>query len=243
MRWLIRPTSALVLLLAAGLSGCGDGPTAQKVQSEHVNESRAAQEQIESALSPLEGIGEQQARAVRDSCVTGQHNYKVDDPYDVRCTVEVHTAYRLEPGDFRAVADTLTQAFPDCGPDSEAETTLRDYWDKLEGTATHNFEGPYRPDYLPDYRLDCAPAGGASEEGAGTAGTVEVTVTGWASLPADGETQKLREHGMGRPCVGATEDTPCEWDGIPAQQIWGFDAAQDGWLVFVQGSREYASTP
>lgn len=240
MRVLLRPlTSTSALLLAVGLTGCGGGPTAQEVQAEHVSDSLAAQEQIDASVAPLESVGEQQARAVRDSCVTGQHNYKVDDPYDVQCTVEVHVAYRLEPGDFRATADTLTEAFG-CGPDSEAEATLRDYWDKLQGTSTHNFEGPYRPDYLPGYSLDCAP-GGDDTAGAGEA--VALSVTGWATLPPDEETQKLHENDMGLPCANSTEERPCEWEGTTAREIWELDTAQDGWLVFVQGSQVYASTP
>lgn len=218
------------LLLAASLAGCGDGPTAQEVQAEHRDAALEAQQAIEAELAPLAQTGEELASATRDSCETGQHNWKVDDPYDVRCTMEVHRAYRLTGEDFRTVADSVTDTFPECA-DSEAEATLRDYWDELQGTQTENFEGPYRPDYLPDYRLGC-----------GDSTDVRLTVTGWATLPADEETQQLREHGMGQPCVNSTETNPCEWDGQPARVIWGFDTAQEGWVVFVAGSQEYART-
>lgn len=223
------------VLLAAGLAGCGDGPPAEQVQRDHQDAAVTARQEIDSALAPLDEVGEQLAEAVRDSCVTGQHNYKVDDPYDVRCTIEVHRAYHVTGADFRAAADSVTAAFPDCA-ESDAETTLRDYWDTLEGTTTHNFPGPYRPDYLPDYRLDC-------EDGDATDDTpqVPVTVTGWATLPVDEETTTLREHGMGQPCVTNTEDSPCRWDGIPAREIFGFDVASgDGWIVFVSGRLDYA---
>lgn len=223
------------VLLAAGLTGCGQAPPAEQVQREHQDAAATAQQQIGTALAPLDQAGEHLAEAVRDSCVTGQHNYKVDDPYDVRCTLEVHRAYHVTGANFRAAADSVTAAFPEC-PDSDAETTLRDYWDTLEGTTTHNFPGPYRPDYLPDYRLDC-------EGGDATADSspVRITVTGWATLPADEETRSLREHGMGQPCVNDTEDSPCQWDGISAREIFGFDVASgDGWIAFVTGQVDYA---
>lgn len=219
-------------LLAVGLTGCGDGPTAREVQDEHEAESRTTQDEIESALEPLSTTGELLGTAVRDSCVTGQHNWKIDDPYDVLCTVQVVHAYRITGPDFRTAADGVTQAYPQCPEGvSYAEETLRDYWDKLKGTQTHNFEQPYRPDYLPDYDLGCEdrPA-------------VQITVTGWATLPADEETLRRREHGMGRPCVINTQTDPCRWDGIPARNIFQFDAANEGWIAFVSGSAEYART-
>lgn len=223
------------LILACTLLACGADPTAQEVQDTHRAEARDAQQESAAALAPLDGAGEQLAEAVRDSCVTGQHNWKVDDPYDVLCTLQVHRAYHVTGSDFRAAADTVTAAFPACA-DSDAEATLRDYWDQLEGTQTHNFPGPYRPDYLPDYRLDCQGGDVTGEESA-----VSLTVTGWASLPVDEETRSLREYGMGRPCVNDTQDTPCRWDGISAREIFGFDvASQEGWIVFVTAQRDYA---
>ncbi len=225
-------TAALTaLLLAVGVAGCGDGPTAQEVQGEHRDAAATAQQAIEAELAPLAQTGEELASATRDSCETGQHNWKIDDPYDVRCTMEVHQAYRLTGEDFRTVADAVTDTFPECA-DSDAEATLTDYWDKLQGTETQNFEGPYRPDYLPTYRLDCADDS-----------DVRLTVTGWATLPADEITRDQGEYGLGLPCVNSTETNPCEWDGQPARRIWEFDAAKEtGWIVFVEGSQEYART-
>ena len=239
-----RPTAVLsAALFVFGLSGCSNGPTAREVQQEHGPDSFAAQQQVEAALAPLAGVVEPVATAVRDSCRTGQHNWKVDDPYDVRCTIEVHTAYLVPGEDFRAAADSVTQAFPACPEgESDAEATLRDYWDALEGTQTRNFEQPYRPDYLPGYRLDCHSAGPGDEAGAteGATPAVQLAVTGWATLPADEETRELREHAMGQPCLIASEESPCSWEGIPALTIFGFDGTDEGWLVFVSGSLEYA---
>ncbi|WP_114907696.1 hypothetical protein [Ornithinimicrobium murale] len=230
MRLLPQHPAALAgaALLAMALAGCGGGPSAEEVQREHRDEATAAQQGIEAALAPLEQTGEALATATRDSCETGQHNYKVDDPYDVRCTLEVHQAYRVTGADFRAAADSVTAAFPECA-DSEAEETLSEYWDELKGTRTHNFEGPYIPDYLPSYRLDCEDA------------PVRITVTGWATLPSDSDTFERHEHAMGMPCASSTEDRPCQWDGTSARTIFGFDAAgQDGWIVFVEGTQAYA---
>lgn len=224
------PAVLTSLLLAVGLAGCGDGPSAKEVQLEHQDARAAAQQQIEDELAPLAQTGEELASATRDSCETGQDNWKVDDPYDVRCTIEVHRAYQLTGEDFRAVADSVTDTFPECA-DSEAEATLRDYWDELKGTEVQNFEGPYRPDFLPSYRLDCEDSP-----------DVRLAVTGWATLPADETTRDRSEHGMGQPCVNDTETNPCQWDGQPARVVWEFDTAQEGWLVFVEGSQEYART-
>lgn len=230
-----RSSAALAAILLAGtLAGCGGSPPAQQVQSEHQDEAAIARQDIDAALSPMNEAGEEVADAVRNSCVTGQHNYKVDDPYDVLCTLEVYRAYYVKGGDFRDAADSVTAVFPECA-DSDAEATLRDYWDKLKGTTTHNFPGPYRPDYLPEYRLDCADA--TSGEGP----EVAVTVTGWATLPADDETRSENNHSMGQPCLHDTEDNPCRWDGLSARDIFLFDVAnEDGWIVFVEGRLDYA---
>lgn len=216
------------LLLSVALTGCGDRPTAKEVQREHQDAAAAAQQEIEDQLAPLATTGESLATATRDSCETGQHNDKVDDAYDARCTIEVHQAYRVPGADFRVAADSVTDAFPECA-ESEAEEVLSQYWDGLQGSQTHNFEGPYIPDYLPSYRLDCQDA------------PVRITVTGWATLPADRSTFEQHEHAMGLPCINPAEDRPCEWDGTSARRIFGFDAAQeDGWIVFVEGAQEYA---
>ena len=228
------------LLVATGLGACS-GPTALEVQVDHEDAALAAQQEIESALVPLDTVGEHMGTAVRDSCETGQHNWKIDDPYDVRCTIAVHTAYRVSGEDFRTAADQVTNAFPDC-PDSDAEATLRDYWDKLKGTQTRNFEQPYRPDYLPSYRLDCDQSGTNRGQGEATP-SARITVEGWATLPADAETLQRREHEMGQPCDSVREESPCEWDGVAAQTILEGDDADEGWIVFVSGSRVYATTP
>lgn len=156
------------LLAAPGLASCGERPTAREVQVDHEEAAQAAQQEIESALASLDTVGEPMGTAVRDSCETGQHNWKIDDPYDVRCTIAVHTAYRVTAEDFRAAADQVTDAFPACADGvSKAEETLRDYWDELKGTDTHNFDQPYRPDYLPGSRLDCVQAATSAGQGDG----------------------------------------------------------------------------
>lgn len=240
MTTLPRACAALsAVLLTTGLTACG-GPTAEEVQREHGQDSVAAQQEILADLEALSGVGELVGESVHDSCRTGQHNWKIDDPYDVVCEVAVHQAYRITATDFRAAADSVTEAFPEC-PDSEAEAVLRDYWDELEGTTTRNFRGPYRPDNLPEYRLDCPSAGNGTATG-GDATSGEVRVTGWATLPVAGNMIKRHEFAMRLPCSFSTEETPCRWEGVTAEEVLTSDESDEGWIVFVVGNREYART-
>lgn len=231
MRTVTRPLSLLAALtVAGGLVGCSD-PSAQEVRADHRDEAATATAELEEGLAPVGDAGTLLGAAVEDSCETGQDNWKVKEDYDVRCTVRVHQAFQVTGEDFRAAADRVTATFPEC-PDSDAEETLREYWDGLEGESTHNFAGPYRPDYLPSYELGC---GEASADGATYA------VTGWATLPVDEESAQLHQRDMGLPCH-STEAAPCELTGDTAERAWGRAATHEGWVVFVTGTAEYART-
>lgn len=225
---------ALAAGLTAALTACS-GPTAREVQEENRAEAETAQADLEDALGGVEHVGTRLGSTVRDSCETGQHNWKVDDDYDVLCTVEVRTAFHVTGEDFRAAADAVTGTFPGCDSgETDAEQTLRDYWDELEGESTQNFEGPYRPDYLPGYRLGCA---------GGSVPDPEYAVTGWVSLPVDEESAALHEDELGPSCTGPGSDqSPCLGSGDTAQEAWERAASDQGWVVFVSGITEYART-
>lgn len=228
----VHARAALALtavVLITGLSACTT-PSAQEVQDEHRAEAEAAASELEDQLAVVGDVGTFLGSSVRDACTTGQHNWKVDDDYDVICTVEVSQAYLVTGSDFREAAEQVSATFPGCeSGESETEATLRDYWDTLEGTQTHNFEGPYRPDYLPSYRLACADAP-LSEP--------EYAVSGWVSLPVDEESATLHGTELGLPCH-SSEASPCTLTGATAQEAW--DRAEgEGWVVFVTGATAYS---
>ncbi|WP_154402140.1 hypothetical protein [Ornithinimicrobium cavernae] len=234
MRTVRRPRRLLVCAVAlTALAGCGDGPSAREVQADHRQEADSARATLEAGLAVVAQAGTLVGSSVQDTCTTGQHNWKIDDPYDVRCTVHVRQAYQVTGDDFRQAANSVTDAFPAC-PDgsSHAEDTLREYWDELAGERTHNFPGPYRPDHLPSYRLGCSDTGSDPS----------YTVAGWVSLPVDEASAQDHEHDLGRACQGSDAE-PCEHAGDSAREAWERAAGSEGWVVFVTGSVEYARTP
>ena len=186
---------------------------------------------LQDQLAVVEQVGTQVGSAVLDSCETGQHNFKVDDDYDVRCTVQVSAAYQIDGDNFREVAEQVSDTFPPCeSGESETEAVLRDYWDKLEGTETKNFDGPYRPDFLPSYRLACV-----DESHSGP----QFEVTEWATLPVEEEVASLHEEALGGECI-SREDTPCTRTGDTVADVWE-RAGDSGWVVFVTGTTTYAT--
>src|SRR5699024_4975810 len=143
----------------------------------HRAEAEQAAQHLADQMEQLTTVGTPVGSAVRDSCETGQHNWKVDDSFDVRCTVQVTRAFQVEGTEFRPTAETVHAVFTEC-PDGGSEgADVLDDWDELKGQPTHNFPGPYRPDYLPTYRLGC---------GTGPQGDPqEFEVAGWVSLPVE----------------------------------------------------------
>lgn len=226
------PAFALVALGLTALAGCS-GPSAREVQEESRDASRAAVARIEPALEPIGAAGELVGRRVVDSCRTGQHNWKIDDPYDVVCTVAVFRAYLVQAPRFRDAADRVHATMPGCATgETSAERMLRGYWDKLEGTTVRNFPGPYRPDFLPGYRFGCA-------ERTPTAET-EPGVTGWVTVPVDDVARRQREYGFGTPCEdGGTAEEPCVTSGDRVEDVWERVADRTGWVVLVVTSTEY----
>src|SRR5699024_6617248 len=79
------------VLVALALAGCS-GPSADEVRRQHRAEAEQATQHLMDQMEPLVGVGTPVGSAVRDSCETGQHNWKVDDAFDVRCTVQVTRA-------------------------------------------------------------------------------------------------------------------------------------------------------
>lgn len=220
--------AAAALLLLAGCTS----PTAGQVKEDHREDAVRSALPLGSQLDPVPGelLGE----SVHDSCRTGQHNWKIDDPYDVICEVSVRRAHLVTGGDFREAAGKVTAAFPAC-PDPRApglaEQVLVDYWDALEGRPTRAFPGPYMPDHLPSYRLTCDPA--AADQ---------VAVLGWVSLPpAPGEVDRHRS-AMLPGCSADAEREPCSESGDSFDEVLARAGDDPGWVVFLSASAEYART-
>lgn len=222
-----------MLLLAA----CGSA-TAREVQFEEQLAARTALAAVEPALDRLEARGDLLGAATVDSCRTGQHNWKIDDPYDVACSVTAHRAFLVDGADFRQAAQDVHGSLPGCptGGESDGERVLRDYWDKLRGTTTANFPGPYRPDFLPGYRLGCPPSEGAVED------DPAFRVTGWATAPTDEIGRQQRDAAFGLHCTGGTDDEPCTRTGDALDDVWQRVESRTGWIVFLAGTTEYART-
>ncbi len=87
-------------------------------------------------------------------CETGQHNWKVDDPYDLACVEVRRTILAADAGDFRADMVALDAALLEAGwtraDDGGLPGTLR-YWDQNAGPFPGSPSGDdvYGPEDLP----------------------------------------------------------------------------------------------
>ena len=218
----------LLLALAAALSACSPEPdvSAADFYAEHADERKAAVAELESHLVAFQELGQRVGNSRRYECRLGQHNWKIDDGYDVTCSVSVSQAIRLDGDSFRAVADRV-HAQSSCDPEGEALPVMRDYWDTYRGKRTHAFEGPYIPDYLPGYSLGC--------------NDVEVRVAGWSTLPVTGKDAIVQqENSMGRPCSEHGDEHVCQLEGSTAPDVWADIPEASGWIVYLTAEKQYA---
>lgn len=226
------------------LAGCTAPAPAHDVQRSAQGAATAAASRIDQTLSGLDKVGERVGRSVVDSCQTGQHNWKRNDPYDVICSVTVTHAYRVTGETFRGVADEVNDQFNNC-PDGEsfAEWVLRNYWDELAGKPTRNFPGPYRPDYLPSYGFHCAPGVTPSAPTEVVVRTDPTySVRAWVTLPVGEGAVKAHRDEMGVGCYDS-ELSPCTRSGDEIDTVWDRVKGHPGWVVFVIGSSDYVRTP
>lgn len=134
--------AALVLWFAAMLSGGWDDLLSPGGPTEDDAEVVAAGEQsleeladVRLPVSPVAAVAQQQ------SCHAGQHNWKIDDEYDLSC---VATRTTLSPGDvpaFREQALALhEQLVADgwTGDYAAVPAVLQDYWDVLSSDRAYS---------------------------------------------------------------------------------------------------------
>jgi hypothetical protein len=232
------------LTALALLAGCTPSPPAHEVQRSAQAAASTTTSRIDKTLSRLDTVGERVGRSVLDSCRTGQHNWKIDDPYDVICSVTVTHAYRVTGDTFRAAADQVNDQFNNC-PDGEsfADWVLRTYWDELAGKPTRNFPGPYRPDYLPSYGFHCAPGVTPSTPSeAATRTDPTYAVRAWVTLPVNSGAAKRQDDAMSGLCYDS-QLSPCTQSGDNIDTVWDRVKGYQGWVVFVIGSSDYVRTP
>jgi hypothetical protein len=131
--------------------------------------------------------------ALGSRCEVGQHNWKIDDPFDLAC-VEVRRAVVAgSDADVRAQLTSLDEALRSDGCRSEDLTGLVftiDYWDRNHGAYPNSPSGDdtYGPEDLPS--ASCLSADGTYQ--------VSVHFSGFdlftgqpAPVPADGEFQLM----------------------------------------------------
>ena len=129
---------------------------------------------IDQSLSRADGVGELIGRTDVNTCQQGQHNWKINDKFDVLCRVMSFRTYLVQADTFRAAANSVTDRFRACEV-TNADRTMAEYWDTTAGKKLEGFPTVYIPDYLPTYDFGCGPP---SEL------TAEIPrVTGWVQLP------------------------------------------------------------
>lgn len=218
----------IIALAALMLVGCSTTrPTAAEVFDDSSTERAAAITNISASLDRLAPLGELLGEMIRNQCETGQHNWKIDTDWDVRCDVTVTRAIHVEKPTFEEAADHVHGHIACDSADSETEAIMRDYWEAYKGKPTRAFKGPYIPDYLPRYRLGCVTDDGG------------LTVNAWSTLPVtDKEARAQVEYAMGSPCAGGQEGV-CSFEGPTAEEVWTAAADREGWIVYISETREY----
>jgi hypothetical protein len=169
--WVLAVLAGLVALavlwFAAVLSGgfddllSGGGP--KRTDNQVVKAGERAHEQAKRELGALveqhlrQALGPQAvtlATATTDTCETGQHNWKVDDSYDLRCSVSDAV---LITGTTSALREQVLALHASLAPDwggpsgTSLSEVVTQYWDRR---ASFGADRPYRPSSLPeaDYR-------------------------------------------------------------------------------------------
>lgn len=222
--------AAGAMLLAVSLVGCG-GRTYVDPASESAV---AARKQTHDRIGPR--VAELRAAPVRlvplgevavNRCVRGQHNWKVDDPYDSRCGLDVVAAFAFD-GEFVARAQQLDEALRELGWRGDGIAEALHYWDVCSGGSCRNF-----PDYNPA-NLPRASYHRGDEQLA-----VEFASAG--SSPGDLEWLTGFSRERMRDSCGAYA-YHCEVRGTPWAQPWRSARQEGRFLLVLSSSEAYATT-
>jgi hypothetical protein len=144
----------------------GDKPKESDPQVVAAREKASAELEAEGAALPVPAGSEHLATVERPSCQEGQHNWKIDDPYDLSCTL-ARTQVVVVPtkADFRAQTLELDAALTQQGWEPSGFFGLRrvmtDYWD-------------HRASFGTGYSVDNLPTAGYAKDVAGSRRTLAV---------------------------------------------------------------------
>ncbi|WP_199424733.1 hypothetical protein [Actinotalea solisilvae] len=136
---------AVVWFLAMLSGGLDDllGPRGPSAEDARVVEAR--EEHAGLLVAALEDVvaGRTVIASTDDSsCQEGQHNWKIDDPFDLRCTQrEVALVEGGDPDGFRADMEALDAALVAAGWEadwSSMDEVLTSYWDQRDEILDHN---------------------------------------------------------------------------------------------------------
>ena len=146
----------IVLAGFVALAACS-GPRPLDAHGPQATQARATMTQQAEQLFTALDAGAEVARGVGDGCDPGQHNWKIDDPYDWRCKRVLTRITATDAPDTTAVIAAAIGAVraAGCTPDEREVDMVTRYW------ATYGLRGrtdagrPYSIDDLPSVTASC----------------------------------------------------------------------------------------
>lgn len=145
-----------VAMLSGGVDDLFSGPGPAEDDARVVAARDASEPALDAALEEvraLAGTGAPAATRSRWSCAVGQHNWKIDDPYDLSCRREDAVVVAGGPtATFRADMLALHDALVAAGWESTwspLTDVVEEYWDGPDPGSTADDGGPTYPQGLP----------------------------------------------------------------------------------------------
>ncbi|QIK73483.1 hypothetical protein G7070_15970 [Propioniciclava coleopterorum] len=142
-------TPALTACLGPRPSGAWDAPavTARAAMTDHTD-----------ALMQRLQAGPSLTRGVYDACRQGQHNWKIDDPFDWLCRRQITDVTRADGADTAAVIAATVERVraAGCAPEAREVDMVTRYWANYGLRGSTDSGRPYGIDDLPSFRAACA---------------------------------------------------------------------------------------
>ena len=146
----------IVLAGCVALASC-TGPRPLDAHGQQATTARAAMTQQADQLFAALDAGTEVARGVGDGCDAGQHNWKIDDPYDWRCT---RVLTRITASETPDTTTVIAQAIGSvrgagCVPDEREVDMVTRYWADYGLRGRTDAGRPYSIDNLPSFTASC----------------------------------------------------------------------------------------